>query len=151
MVSVPMLWGRGHKCKALAARFVAAVNAHDADAMSGLVTEDFTYIDSWREGVTGRDRVIEGSRQLFASDPGFRIEVNSTSYSDPFALMRGWVDSANPEVGRRRAVWRARCEDGLISEWQAWAEGSPPRLNRTFSPEATLDMSDRAPETPGPV
>jgi hypothetical protein len=145
-----MPWGRGNKCKALAARFVAAVNAHDADAMRELVTEDFTYIDSWREGVTGRDIVLEGTRRLFASDPGFAIEVESTSYSEPFALMRGWVNSANPEVGRRRAVWRARCEDGLIAEWQAWAEGKPPPLNRTFAPEVTIDMSDRAPEAPEP-
>src|SRR6476469_3508666 len=144
-----MLWGRGQKCKALAARFVAAVNAHDADAMRALVTDDFTYIDSWREGVVGADRVIAGSRMLFASDPGFGIEVESTSYSEPFALMRGWVNSANPDVGRRRAVWRARCEGSRIAEWQAWAEGAPPPLNRTFSPEATIDMSDRAPENPG--
>jgi ketosteroid isomerase-like protein len=144
-----MLWGRGQKCKALAGRFVAALNAHDADALSALVTEDFTYIDSWREGVTGRERVLEGARLLFASDPEFRIEVESISYSEPFALMRGWVNSANPEVGRRRAVWRARCEGGLIAEWQAWAEGAPPPLNRTFSPQATVDMSDRAPEAPG--
>ena len=144
-----MLWGRGQKCKALARRFVAAVNAHDADALRDLVTEDFTYIDSWREGVTGRDRVIEGSRVLFASDPGFGIEVESISYSEPFALMRGWVNSANPEVGRRRAVWRARCDGGLLGEWQAWAEGSPPRLNRMISPDAVVDMSDRAPESPG--
>src|SRR5689334_12057009 len=107
--SARMLWGRGNKCKALAARFVAAVNAHDPEAMRPLVTEDFTYIDSWREGVTGRDRVLEGSRMLFANDPGFGIEVETISYSEPFALMRGWVNSANPEVGRRRAVWRARC------------------------------------------
>jgi ketosteroid isomerase-like protein len=144
-----MLWGRGQKCKALAGRFVAALNAHDTDALSALVTEDFTYIDSWREGVTGRERVMEGSRMLFASDPDFGIEVESISYSEPFALMRGWVNSSNPEVGRRRAVWRARCEGARIAEWQAWAEGAPPRLNRTFSPEATVDMSDRAPETPG--
>jgi hypothetical protein len=144
-----MLWGRGNKCKALAARFVAAVNAHDPEAMRGLVTEDFTYIDSWREGVTGRDTVIAGSRVLFASDPGFGIEVESASYSEPFALLRGWVNSANPDVGRRRAVWRARCQDGLIAEWQAWAEGNPPPLNRSISPDAVVDMSDRAPEVPG--
>ena len=100
------------------------------------------------EGVTGRERVIEGSRQLFASDPGFGIEVESASYSEPFALMRGWVNSANPQVGRRRAVWRARCEDGRIAEWQAWAEGQPPSLNRTFSPDDTIDMSDRPPQPP---
>ena len=143
-----MPWRRGHKCKALAARFVAAVNAHDADAMRDLVTEDFTYIDSWREGVTGRDIVIEGTRRLFESDPGFQIEVEAASFSDPFVLMRGWVNSANPEVGRRRAVWRARCDGELIGEWQAWAEGAPPPLNRTFSPRETVDMSDRAPDKP---
>jgi ketosteroid isomerase-like protein len=143
-----MLWGRGQKCKALAARFVAAVNAHDADALGALVTDDFTYIDSWREGVTGRDTVIAAARMLFASDPGFKIEVESISYSEPFALMRGWANSSNPEIGRRRAVWRARCEDGRIAEWQSWAEGGPPAMSRTYAPGDTIDMSDRASPNP---
>ena len=144
-----MLWGRGQKCKALAARFVAAANAHDADAIGELVTEDFTYIDSWREGVTGRKTFVEGSRALFAADPGFRIEVETTSFSDPFVLMRGWVQSDNPGVGRRRAVWRARCDGRLIGEWQSWAEGAPPALSRALAPNKAVDMSDRAPEEPG--
>lgn len=143
-----MLWGRGRKCKALAERFVAAINAHDADALNSLITDDFAHIDSWREGVIGRETVVEGARLLFASDPGLRLDVESMSFSDPYVLMRGWVDSANPDVGRRRAVWRARCEDGVLAEWQAWAEGGPPRLNRTYNPAATIDMSDRAPEAP---
>ena len=144
-----MLWGRGRKCKALAARFVAAVNAHDADALSRLVTEDFTNIDSWREGIVGRETAIAGAKMLFAADPGLRLDVEMTSFSDPYVLMRGWVESANPDVGRRRAVWRARCADGLIAEWQAWAEGPVPSLNRTYNPQASLDMTDRASETPG--
>lgn len=144
-----MLWSRGRKCKALVARFVAAVNAHDADAMAPLVTPDFTYIDSWREGVVGRDKVIPGARVMFAADPGFKLEVESMSFSEPFVLMRGWVESSLPAVGRRRAVWRARCEDGLIAEWQAWAEGGPPRMSRTFSPDHAEDLSARAPELPG--
>ena len=143
-----MLWGRGRKCKALAARFVAAVNAHDADALAPLLTEDFVNIDSWREGVIGRETAIAGARMLFAADPGLRLDVETMSFSDPYVLMRGWVESANLAVGRRRAVWRARCEGGLIAEWQAWAEGSPPPLNRTFNPQATIDMSDRAPGVP---
>lgn len=144
-----MLWGRGRKCKALAERFVAAVNAHDADLLAPLLTEDFVNIDSWREGVVGRDTAIAGARMLFEADPGLRLEVETIGFSDPFVLMRGWVESANPAVGRRRAVWRARCEDGLIAEWQAWAEGSPPPLNRSFNPDAVVDMSDRASESPG--
>ena len=144
-----MLWGRGRKCKALTARFVAAVNAHDADALAPLLTEDFVNIDSWREGIVGRETAVAGARILFAADPGLRLDVESTSFSDPYVLMRGWVESANPDVGRRRAVWRARCEDGLIAEWQAWAEGSPPPLNRTYNPDAAVDMSDRASDRPG--
>lgn len=144
-----MLWGRGRKCKALAARFVAAVNAQDVDALSGLMTADFTNIDSWREGVVGRDTAIAGARAMFAMDPGLRMDIESSSFSDPYVLMRGWVNSGNPAVGRRRAVWRARCEGGLVAEWQSWAEGSVPALNRLYSPKPPVDMRDRAPENPG--
>lgn len=143
-----MPWGRSQKSKALVARFVAATNAHDVDAMRTLVSDGFTYIDSWREGVSGRDTVMVGVRRLFEADPGFRIEVESTSFADPFVLMRGWANSSVPAFGRRRAVWRARCESGLIVEWQSWAEGGPPAMNRTYSPEATEDMSDRASAPP---
>ncbi len=143
-----MPWGRSQKSKSLVARFVEAVNAHDIDAVRDLVSEDFTYIDSWRDGVSGRDAVMLGVERLFAADPGFGLEVESVSFSDPFVLMRGWANSSLPAFGRRRAVWRALCEDGLISEWQSWAEGGPPAMNRTFAPEATEDMSSRASAPP---
>ncbi len=143
-----MPWGRSQKSKALVSRFVEAVNAHDVQAMRGFVSDNFTYIDSWREGVSGRDTVMLGVERLFAADPGFGIEVESMSFSDPFVLMRGWANSSLPAFGRRRAVWRATCENGAISEWQSWAEGGPPAMNRTFVPEATEDMSARAGTTP---
>jgi hypothetical protein len=144
-----MFWVRGRKCKGIAARFVSALNAHDVEAIRDLVTEDFTYIDSWRAGVVGRDAVMEGTRRLFADDPGFRLEVESTSFSDPYVLMRGWVRSDNPEVDRLRATWRARCTDDRIDEWQAWAQTSVTGLARAYSPEVAQDMSDVAPENPG--
>lgn len=144
-----MIWGRGRRCKALAARFVATVNAHDAEGLRDLVTEDFTNIDSWREGIVGRETAIAGAHLLFEADPGLKLDVESMSFSDPYVLMRGWVESANPEVGRRRAVWRATCEGGRIAEWQVWTEGRPPPpLNRTYNPEATVDLSARAPDAP---
>lgn len=143
-----MLWGRIRKSKALVSRFVAAVNAHDVDAMHALVAPDFTYIDSWRQGVTGRDAVMAGTRRLFEADPGFQVEVETMSFSDPDVLLRGWASSDMPAFGRRRAVWRARCENGLISEWQSWAEGGPPAMSRTFSPGEVRDLSDRAADLP---
>lgn len=125
------------------------MNAHDADALVGLVTPDFTYIDSWREGIVGREVMVAAARNLFANDPGFAIEVESTSFSDPFVLMRGWANSSVPDFGRRRATWRARCDDGLIGEWQSWAEGGPPAMSRVYVPNAVTDLSAQAAGTPG--
>ena len=78
-----MLWGRGQKCKALAGRFVAALNAHDTDALSALVTEDFTYIDSWREGVTGRERKTLPSRSVKHPSPIALVKGGNHAHTDP--------------------------------------------------------------------
>ncbi|ANY20282.1 SnoaL-like domain protein [Tsuneonella dongtanensis] len=139
-----MLWGRGRKSKTLVTRFVAATNAHDVETMRTMVTDDYTYIDSWHEGVSGREAVMDGAQRLFDADPGFRIDVETISYSEPFVLLRGWANSSVAEFGRRRAVWRARCENGLIAEWQSWAEGGPPAFNRRYSAGPVMDMSQQA-------
>lgn len=142
-----MLWGRSRREKALVERFVAAINAHDADAVEELLTEDFTYIDSWREGVSGRDRVMAALRSLIAMDPGFGIEVESMDWRAPHVLMSGRVHSAKfgPD---RRAVWQVEVRDGRIAEYQAWAEGGPPPMSRMLSPEYARSMAERAAPKP---
>lgn len=142
-----MFGGRTRREKALVERFVAALNAHDADAIEPLLTEDFTYIDSWREGVTGRDRVMAALRSLLVIDPGFRIEVDRMDWREPHVLMTGRVHSRQfgPD---RRAVWQVLVREGLIAEYQAWAEGGPPPMSRMLSPEYARSMADRAAEKP---
>lgn len=126
---------------------MAALNAHDADALEALLTEDFTYIDSWREGVTGRDRVMAALRSLLTIDEDFGIEVARMDWRDPHVLMSGRVNSR--QFGpNRRAVWQVRVRDGLVAEYQAWAEGGPPPMSRMLSPEHTRNMADRASEKP---
>lgn len=142
-----MLWGRSRREKALVERFVAALNAHDVETLEGLLTEDFTYIDSWREGVTGRDRVIAALRSLVQIDPEFGIEVDTMDWRDPHVLMTGRVNSRQFGSGRR-AVWQILPRDGKISEYQAWAEGGPPPMSRMLAPQHAQDMTHRAAEKP---
>lgn len=143
-----MFWGRSRREKALVERFVAALNAHDPDAIEPLLTEDFTYIDSWREGVTGRDKVMAALRSLLMFDSEFRIEVDRMDWREPHVLMTGRVNSR--QFGpNRRAVWQVLVRDGLIAEYQAWAEGGPPPMSRTLSPDHVSNMTDRAAEKPG--
>lgn len=142
-----MWWGRSARSKAVVARFVAAINAHDADAVEAMMTEDFTYIDSWREGVSGRPKVIAALRSLIAIDPDFGMEIDEVDWRDPHVLMTGRVNSRQFGSGRR-AVWQVLVRDGLVAEYQAWAEGGPPPMSRMLAPSYAQDMSSRATEKP---
>jgi hypothetical protein len=112
-----------------------------------MMTEDFTYIDSWREGVTGRERVVAGLRQLVTIDPDFGIEVDQMDWRDPHVLMSGRVNSAQFGSGRR-AVWQLLVRDDKVAEYQAWAEGGPPPMSRMLSPDHVRSMAERAAEKP---
>ena len=142
-----MVWGRARREKGVVERFVSALNAHDTDRVEALLTDDFTYIDSWREGVSGRDRVMEGLRKLVAIDPGFGIEVDRMDWRDPFVLMSGRVNSNQFGAGRR-AVWQVTMRDGKMAQYQAWAEGGPPPMSRMLSPEIVQNFADRSHDRP---
>ena len=141
-----MMWGRSRREKALVERFVAALNAHDIAGLEALMAEDFTYIDSWREGVKGRDTVLGALRPLIADDPEFSIEVDRFDWRDPHVLMTGQVKSR--QFGARRAVWQVLVRDGLVAQYQAWAEGGPPPLSRLLAPGEVTNMAESAAERP---
>lgn len=142
-----MVWGRARREKRVVERFVSALNAHDPSGVEELLTDDFTYIDSWREGVSGRELVMQGFRKLVAVDPGFGIEVDRMDWRDPFVLMTGRVNSSQFGTGRR-AVWQVTMRDGKMAQYQAWAEGGPPPMSRMLSPEIVQDLADRAHDRP---
>lgn len=142
-----MLLGRSRKEKALVERFVAALNAHEADAIEPLLTDDFSYIDSWREGVRGRDKVMPALRHLLSIDPDFGIEVDRMDWRAPQMLMSGRVNSSQ-FGGNRRAVWQITVRGDRISEYQSWAEGGPPPISRMLAPQHVEDLSENASATP---
>ncbi len=141
------MWGKAKKSKDCAQRFVAALNAHDIDAMAALMSEDFCYIDSWREGVEGRDKVLAGLRLVFERDPAFGVSVEGISYQAPHVLMAGRITSK--QFGdRRRAVWRVETDGEHLSLWQSWADGGPPPMTRSLTPHDAVDMSHRSLDRP---
>ncbi|WP_375290626.1 nuclear transport factor 2 family protein [Qipengyuania sp.] len=142
-----MILGRSRREKALVERFVAAFNARDVGVIELLMTEDFLYIDSWREGVRGRNIVIDALRKLLEVDPEFRIAVETMNWRRPHMMMTGLVHSSHWGRGRR-AVWQITVRDMLISEYQSWAEGGPPPLSRVLAPAKVEDLSATAPAQP---
>jgi len=130
-----MLWGRSRREKALVERFVAALNAHDLSTLEALMSDDFTYIDSWREGVSGRTKVLPALRVLFDLDSQFGIEVDCYDWRDPHVLMTGRVNSRQFGIGRR-AVWQVLVRDGKVA--------GPPPMSRLLAPGVASDMAARA-------
>ena len=142
-----MWWGRSRRDRKVVERFVAALNAHDLATLESLATEDFTYIDSWREGVTGRDIVLAAMKLLLQNDRQFGIEVDRMDWRDPHVLMTGRVNSREFGMGRR-AVWQVLVRDGRVAEYQAWAEGGPPPMSRMLAPNRAVNMAARAAPKP---
>lgn len=142
-----MMWGRARREKALVERFIAAFNARDMAALRAMMTEDFTYIDSWREGVSGRDTVMPLLVGMFELDPEFTAEIETLDWRAPHVLVTGRVYSRHFGTARR-ALWQVLVRDGKVCEYQSWAEGGPPRLSRTVAPEHVRDLSDRASAKP---
>lgn len=133
-----MKWGRSRREKALVERFVVALNAHDIATLGSLMSDDFTYIDSWRESVSGRDRILDAFRAVIAADPDLGIEVDSMDWREPHVLMTGRIRSHL--IGANgRAVWQVRVDDGKITEYQAWSEGGQPPLWRYLASLAAND------------
>ena len=139
-----MFWGRSRRALAVAESFVSAVNGRDAAALAALTTDDFTYVDSWREGVSGREKAAAAFAALAAADPDFCIEVDQMDWREPHVLMTGRVNSGKFGIGRR-AVWQVLVVDGKVAEFQAWAEGGPPPLARMLTPDDVEDMGEGAP------
>lgn len=144
-----MFWGRSRRALAVAESFVSAVNGRDAAALAALTADDFTYVDSWREGVSGREQVAAAFAALAAADPDFGMEVDRMDWRDPHVLMTGRVNSGKFGIGRR-AVWQVLVVDGKVAEFQAWAEGGPPPLARMLEPDGVVAVGDSADERPGP-
>lgn len=143
-----MKWGRSRREKALVERYVVAINAHDVATLESLMSDDFTYIDSWRESITGRDRILDAFRSVIAADPEFALEVDSMDWREPHALMTGRIKSSLAGAGGR-AVWQVRVDDGKITEYQAWSEGGQPPIWRYLASLSSNDPPVSGTAAPG--
>lgn len=110
--------------------FVAAINQGDASQLSGLMTEDHTFIDSLGKTETGRDNMTKGWEGYFRMFPDYRVEVESIlqdgnlvaafgSASGTYNGKRGLVPANRIEMP---AAWKAIVENGKVKLWQVYAD-----------------------------
>ena len=116
-------------------RFIDQINARDVEGLSVLLTPDHRFIDSLGAVIVGRETMREGWRQYFQMVPDYHIEI-SRSFTDGVEVaLLGSARGTYSRDGRLKAAdawrtpaaWHAVIRDGLIAEWQVFADNEPIR------------------------
>lgn len=123
--------------KDAARQLMAAFNAHDHLALATCLTADCIFIDSAGGRIEGRSGCVEATRLFMKLEPEFHVEVDSYSVVGDEVLMQGETTARDPLVAKDR-LWRAKVEDGRISEFQTYCDGEPRQLARLLGQGADL-------------
>jgi ketosteroid isomerase-like protein len=115
--------------------FIAAINRRDPSAISRLMTEDHTFVDSGGSMQSGRESMTAGWEGYFRMFPDYEIRVENMLADGPLVAVfgsacgtyngkRGLVPENRIEMP---AAWKAIVENGKVKSWQVftdWTEGS---------------------------
>lgn len=121
-----------HDPKQVALQFVAAINAHDVTALCALMPEGHCFIDSQGRMERGRETLRMGWPMYFQMFPDYVITIDEALADGGTVLLAGSAEGTYAPDGELRAelhwhipaAWRAVIEDGLVAEWQVYADNS---------------------------
>jgi hypothetical protein len=110
--------------------FVAAINRRSPPEISGLMTEDHTFVDSGGRVESGRRNMTAAWSEYFRLFPDYSILVETImgdgelvaafgSASGTYNGKRGPVPENRIEMP---AAWRAVVHDGKVKRWQVYAD-----------------------------
>jgi SnoaL-like domain len=126
----------------LARRYIAAINEHDVETISSLITDDHKFIDGLGTVVEGRERVVQSWIEYFRWFPDYHVVVTSAisrlmevalvgTASATFAPDQELLASNSWEIPA--AFW-AVIRGDRVAEWHVFADNQPARriMGRAF-------------------
>ena len=119
----------------VAQAFVRAINRQDVDALASLMTPGHLFIDSLGNVFESREAMRAGWAAYFRMVPDYTLAIEEFYGSGPAVVMVGWAQGTYSADGtlKERNRWRvpaavrAIVEDGLVAEWQVYADNEPIR------------------------
>jgi limonene-1,2-epoxide hydrolase len=107
--------------------FIAAINAHDVEAIVDLCAPDHRFVDAYGQA-TPADRLYAAWTGYFALMPHYGIKVQAVLCDGATAAVFGeaWggLEAADPMARswRRPAAWRVEVRDDKIALWQVYVD-----------------------------
>jgi ketosteroid isomerase-like protein len=107
-------------------QFVAAINAHDVEAIVALLASDHLFVDSTGGRVEGAATMRTGWRSYLTMCPDYWIRIDKSIPEGDTVLAVGEAGGTIDNVPwRRPAAWEAVIRDGLVLEWRVFADNKP--------------------------
>jgi ketosteroid isomerase-like protein len=105
--------------KLTALQFNEFINNQDIDGLSGLMTQDHTFIDREGEVDEGKESMTKGWIEFFQSFPDYKNTFTRVESRDDLVILIGyatWSKGGPPD----HAIWVARIENDLVAEWRIY-------------------------------
>lgn len=107
-------------------QFVVALNSHDLETLTSLMTEDHLFVDSLGNHVRGANIMQAGWRSYFTMCPDYWIRIRTLLSEGDTILSTGDAGGTIDGVSWRiPAAWEALIRDGCVSEWRVFADNKP--------------------------
>jgi ketosteroid isomerase-like protein len=119
------------KAKDVANKFVSAINQHNADVLSQLMTKDHTFIDSGGGTYSGAE--MRGSwAEYFKMFPDYKVEISEVFVSGETVILIGKASGTYTSDGTLRqenhwdgpAVWKAVVAGEKVKVWQVFSDNT---------------------------
>ncbi|MGB3165917.1 MAG: nuclear transport factor 2 family protein [Alteraurantiacibacter sp.] len=115
-------------------RYIAALNARDADVMKAMLHPDCRFVDSHGFCVDGHEDSKAAVDAFLGLAEGFRLHVTSSTMRGDDILLRGHTEANDPRLATD-TLWLARVADGKMQYWQSFGGADAPPLAHLLLPD----------------
>jgi ketosteroid isomerase-like protein len=98
-------------------RFNDAITAQSVEALALLMSDDHRFVDSAGATVEGKAACLDAWRGFFDAFPDYRNELEDVASQGDAVVLRGRSICSDPRLDGP-ALWSARMEHGLLTEWR---------------------------------
>jgi ketosteroid isomerase-like protein len=107
-------------------QFLQAVNAHDLEALSALLTPDHVFIDSVGHRLESAPAAKVAWRSYLAMCPDYWIRLTDRLADGPLVLATGMAGGTiRASTWQTPAAFKALVRDNRLAEWRVFADNKP--------------------------
>jgi hypothetical protein len=113
--------------------FVEAINSANIDQLTGLMTDDHTFIDADGSEHSGREEMRSGWLEYFSLVPDFNIQILNSFSREHTVVLLGTAEGTFIDKGELKsenhwkvpAAWRVEIENERVAVWQLFTNQEP--------------------------